>query len=99
MIIECRLTPFPVASVHGLVVEVPKGYILAINSNSCDIQRRRAFGHEMAHVVLNHINQSDRPIMDREREANNRAWEFYRRFRDEYNALVNGASSFEIKAE
>lgn len=103
MIINCYYEPFPnvkrIAGLCGLLDEEKQEYILAINSVCCDIRKRHAFGHEMAHLCLDHLNQIDRPIMECEAEANERAWEFYRRYRDQYNALVNGASSFEIKAE
>ena len=99
MIIKCRLLPFPTnkcGGAVGLLSEEKQEYILLFNSDYCDIRRRQAFGHEMAHLCLGHLYQIGRPIMECEDEANRMAWEYYRRFKNEYRALESGAESFEI---
>ena len=90
------MLPFPLAKVHGMIQEIESGYILAINSDSCDIVRRHAFGHELAHIALGHMHQIERPIAECEREANRRAWEFYRLYRSVYRDLCRGEVSLSI---
>ena len=99
MTINCQLRPFPPevgTSCNGICIEVDDGYILAVNVNACDLHRRHAFGHEMAHIVLDHLNQHQRGILEIEAEANAIAWDMYRKYRNEYNAMLNGVKSFEI---
>lgn len=99
MTVNCRLIPFAnIVKVAGMVhLDDKTGtYTVYINTNVCDIHRRRAFGHEMAHIVLDHLNQLNCGIMEQEAEANAIAWDMYRKYRNEYNAMLNGVKSFEI---
>ena len=99
MTVKCRLLPFDdIVTVGGMVhLDDDTGtYTVYINSNVCDLRRRRAFGHEMAHIILDHLNQLDRGIMEQEAEANSRAWDMYRKYRKEYNAMQSGQLTFDI---
>ena len=98
MTIKCVMLPFPqgVVGCNGLCIGMEYGYKVAINSSACDLHRRHAFGHEMAHIVLDHMNQHGRAIMMQENEANAMAWECYRKFKNHYNDLVSGETTFEL---
>lgn len=70
------------ARIHGAVTETDTKYLVFINPACVGIVQRYALGHELAHIYLNHFYQLERDVMDCEREANRRAWEFYRAYRD-----------------
>ena len=61
-------------------------YLVAIDSKQCVLQQRFTFGHELAHVFLHH-HDSTEPVMENEVEANHKAWEFYRLYRDAFVKL------------
>ena len=67
--------------VHGATVETDDEYLIGINQSLADITKRRALGHELAHVYLNHLS-SDKPLQDAEREADQNAWTYYKAYRD-----------------
>ena len=69
-------------------------YWIFIDNKQCLLHQRFAFGHELAHVFLKHHNKADyfadhgSAILDNcEREANRRAWEFYRRYKGAFYQL------------
>ena len=68
--------PLP-GQVHGVTAESDKDYLVAINEQSAAITQRHTIGHELAHIFLDHFDNS-KPIQDVEREANREAWHFYR---------------------
>lgn len=65
-------------SVYGVSQERQESYIILINSAQPPIVQRHATGHELAHIFLNHHSNNQTPTAELEREANKRAWEFYR---------------------
>lgn len=83
--VEIRYQEFPQelqGAISGIVTaKFPQKYIILIDSTRPPLVQRHTIGHELAHLYLNHLDDHDRPVMDQEREANARAWEFYRRYR------------------
>lgn len=76
--------PFPEnvqGFVYGMIAEQKHRYIILIDSTRCGLVQRRAIGHELAHLCLNHLHNG-KPAAENEREANARTWEFYRRYKD-----------------
>ena len=79
-------TPFP-ESIRGKV----KGFLSAsvkfdcwlicIDSELSPQAQRHCLGHELAHLFLDHLD-SKKPIPEIEAEANRRAWEFYRAYKN-----------------
>ena len=82
---------------HDLKTDI---YWIFIDSKQCALHQRFTFGHELAHVLLKHHDIAD--LADRfedrnskayklyeacESEANRRAWEFYRKYRDVFTEL------------
>lgn len=92
--IEIEYCSFP-DRVHGFigafVIDDDNGYYIGIDNRNAPIVQRFALGHELAHIFLNHNmpRLSDyngklrKELQGMEREANRRAWEFYRLYRDE----------------
>ena len=79
--IEITFTAFPEGPIHGCITDLGERYLILIDSNSYRLQQYHALGHELAHLFLGHFDSS-RPVMDLEHEANERAWEFYRAYRN-----------------
>ena len=79
-----KYLPFP-ESVQGycsgLVTECDTRYIVAIDSTRSKQKQRHTLGHELAHIYLNHF--SDRSIAEQEREANSKAWHYYRIYKEQ----------------
>ena len=63
-------------AVGGAVQERESSYIVIINSDIPPEKQQFAIGHELAHIFLNH-HSSKRPIAEDEKEADERAIEFY----------------------
>lgn len=75
--------PFPEniqGCVYGMIAEGKTSYIILIDSTRSALTQRRAIGHELAHLYLNHF-QSGKPVAEKELEANKRAWDFYRQYK------------------
>ena len=75
-------------------------YWVFISKNQCPLRQRQAFGHELAHIFLKHHDIT--MLLDRyedkdstahkryescEAEANRRAWEYYRQYKDAFRQL------------
>ena len=84
MIIKCCIMELP-SGIYGASFPDNDDWCILLASNVADITRRHAFGHEMAHVLLGRHQQTDRPLVEIEREANAQAWEYYRRYRKQYS--------------
>ena len=80
--IQIQYLPFPVKTCGGMALWRESDYLIAINTEVCPLLQRRALGHELAHVLLNHLEQPGRPVRELENEANRHAWAFYRAYRD-----------------
>ena len=79
--IEVRYQEFP-QELRGVVkglatAKFESKYIILIDSTQHAQTQRYTLGHELAHICLNHF-ESKKPIADLEREASERAWEYYR---------------------
>ena len=79
-IIKLQYMTLP-SGIHGAVREMEHSYVILINSDSPGIVQRFAIGHELAHIFLDHFERSE-CVLELEKEANKRAWEFYRLYRD-----------------
>lgn len=79
-IIKLQYMTLP-SGIHGAVREMEHSYVILINSDSPGIVQRFAIGHEFAHIFLDHF-ESSKGVLELEKEANKRAWEFYRFYRD-----------------
>ena len=76
--------PFPEnlqGVVYGMISEDRDSYIILIDSTRHPLMQRRATGHELAHLCLDHLHNG-KPAAENEREANARSWEFYRRYKN-----------------
>ena len=67
--------------VRGLTSARPDCYLVIIDNSRPAEDQRQTLGHELAHIYLNHIDSS-RPTKELEREANERAGEFYSLLRE-----------------
>lgn len=84
--------------IYGCAIHDKKSgtYWVLINPQQCDIQRRFVFGHELAHIGLQHHEISDY-FMDHdsadykrcEAEANRKAWDYYRKHKQAFYQLQN----------
>jgi Zn-dependent peptidase ImmA (M78 family) len=75
--------PFPESirgKLQGIAEKNKEGFIIAIDSTRAPLIQRRTLGHELAHIFLNHYEQA-RPVALQEKEADFRAWEFYRAYK------------------
>lgn len=81
--IQIHYMPFPEGceNVGGGVMERSNNYLILINSLRPQLLQRRSLGHELAHVYLDHFDTS-KPIVEVEREARQKAWHYYRAYRD-----------------
>ena len=84
-----KTLPFPDSlrgTAGGFAVVNDKEYTVAVDEGNAAIVQRFVLGHELAHVFLNHLeahlDREDVRREEQEREANKRAWEFYRAYRD-----------------
>lgn len=80
--------------VRGLTIMGDENYTIMIDSSRHPLIQRRTLGHELAHIYMGHLDQSEhgwRPMdneyeysVDKslEHEANLHAWEYYRLYRD-----------------
>lgn len=59
-------------TVHGVTARTDTGYIIVINANLPMADKAKAMRHEIAHITLNHFEQTNRPL--RELEAEAEAW-------------------------
>ena len=82
IVIEFTKLPETVNGITG-DIEDSGYYLVLINSAKTPQRQRRAIGHELAHIFLDHFAQGERPLQEIEREANKRAWEFYRAYKNE----------------
>ena len=80
--IRIQYLPFPVKTCGGAAIQRKDDYLVAINTEICPLNQRKALGHELGHVFLNHLEQPGRPVKELEDEADRYAWPFYRAFRD-----------------
>lgn len=85
--------------VRGATMESKDDYLVAINQSLAGITTRHTIGHELAHIFLNHFDDSCiRPsdseeqietklntaaAREKEKQANKAAWHYYRKYRDE----------------
>lgn len=105
MQIFLSLQPLP-KGIYGAACQVPEkeSYFVFIANEASAQKQRFAFGHELAHIFLDHFHSDDPITIDREKrivfhngkeidpsmidtasksekEANARAWEFYRKYK------------------
>ena len=81
IVIEFTKLPETVNGITG-DIEDSGYYLVLINSAKTPQRQRRAIGHELAHIFLDHFNQSERPLQEIEHEANINAWEYYRLYKN-----------------
>lgn len=51
-----------------------------IDSTQGEQERQQATGHELAHIFLDHFSQPEKPMLEKEREAGEKALHFYREY-------------------
>jgi hypothetical protein len=56
-------------------------YLIVIDRTRIPLLQRKALGHELAHIYMNHFDQDKRPVQDIEKEANINAWKYYRLYK------------------
>lgn len=83
--IEIRYKVFP-EEVQGycsgfVSAKFKSKYIVVIDSTRTPLHQRKALGHELAHIFLDHLYQKDRPIPEIEAEAERNAWKYYRLYK------------------
>ena len=61
----------------GATMECDNYYLVVINSTKDESTQNHAIGHELAHIMLDHFDNG-KPIAEVEKEADERATEFYR---------------------
>ena len=84
--IEIRFESFPEdlrGKIYGLSKDTGRSYLILIDSTQDTQTQRRAIGHELAHVFLNHHGQTGRPVKELEKEAAEMATHFYREYEAE----------------
>ena len=84
--IEIRFEAFPEdlrGKIYGLSKDTGRSYLILIDSTQDTQTQRRAIGHELAHVFLNHHGQTGRPVKELEKEADEMAAHFYREYEAE----------------
>lgn len=84
MEVSIKYEPFPEqlqGSTSGFTVARRGKYMVVIDSTRAGIVQRRTIGHELAHIFLGHFEKKI-PTLIAEREADRRAWEYYRLYRD-----------------
>ena len=86
--IEIVYTAFPDGPIHGCLADLGERYLILIDSNSYRLQQYHALGHELAHVYMDHFS-SGRPLADIEKEANGKAWEYYRAYKSGSLATIS----------
>ena len=95
--IQIAFLALPV-QVRGQTLEFAYDYLVGINQSLAGITKRHTIGHELAHIFLNHFDDSCiRPsdseeqietklnsaaAREKERQANKAAWHYYRLYRD-----------------
>lgn len=77
--IEYATLPERIGGITGDIDEAGY-YLVLINSTRAPLHQRKALGHELAHIFLDHFSQ-DRPIQELEREADRNAWKYYRLYK------------------
>lgn len=60
--------------------EAEAKYQVYINGSVAGIVQRHTLGHELAHIFLGHF-ESDLPLWAKEREAEEKAWDYYRAYK------------------
>ena len=96
--IQIAFLALPV-QVRGQALEYADEYLVGINEGLAGITKRHTIGHELAHIFLNHFDDSCiRPsdseeqietklnttaAREKEKQANKAAWHYYRKYRDE----------------
>lgn len=70
--------------VHGFSCIRDGGYLAVVNTRDSMQRQRRAVGHELAHIILGHLDgiREQVPAEVLEAEANAAAWKCYGLFRD-----------------
>lgn len=84
--------------VNGLSMvdeETGTAYII-VDPKQCVLRQRFAFGHELAHVFLQH-HSSKRPLEEIEAEADREAWRFYRMHRELFYRLQRTRPGYGIR--
>lgn len=95
--VQIRQVAFPVEChnvVYGFLTEDQTGYYIYIDKDRHPLQKRRALGHELAHLFLDHLEQDPTIITTTdgqtitnkrnkaiETEANREAWKYYRLYK------------------
>ena len=89
--IEIVYTAFPEITrghIHGVTKESADSYLIVIDNTGCRLQQYHALGHELAHVYLDHFS-SGRPLAEIEKEANGKAWDYYRAYKSGSLATIS----------
>lgn len=79
--IEIEYTALP-KTIGGITGDIDEDgyYLILINNTRIPLHQRKALGHELSHVYLDHFSQ-DRPIQEIEAEAERNAWKYYRLYK------------------
>lgn len=68
---------------RGMAYKEDGVYKVFISTSISIIQQHHTLGHELAHVFCGHLEEKDPDRTAQEREANQKAWDYY-------NAYVSG---------
>ena len=74
------------SKVRDELAKIAGTYLVAIDPKQCVLRQRFVFGHELAHIFLHHHDSKNNVMID-EAEANRKAWNYYRMYRDAFMQL------------
>ena len=60
-------------NVFGFTFENKSSFVVMIDSTQSTERQKKTLKHEVAHIILGHFEQEDRPIQDIETEASEKA--------------------------
>ncbi len=81
-----KALPDAIKQLQGISLLQNDCYIIGIDQALPDGEYKHILGHELAHIFLNHLDNlkpGERTTAEQEREADNRAIEFYNLFADQ----------------
>ena len=69
--------------VRGFVTERKEWFVILINKSLCPLMKQRTIGHELAHLMLGHLEQPTETfsLQAAETAAERQAWHYYSKYK------------------
>ena len=67
---------------RGFVGKEDGRYTVIINADMSQLQRNFTLGHELAHVFCGHLDRKGLDFIEKEHEADAKAWDYFKAYRD-----------------